>query len=124
MILQSSEIQLTDLRFYAHHGVLPQERSIGAQFSVTIVLHLSLDNRAFLHDCLEGTVNYAEVYTLVQQEMAKPSQLLEHVATRILRALFQHFYLVEQASVEVMKLAPPIQGFEGSDCRVRLHATR
>ncbi|MDO5074949.1 MAG: dihydroneopterin aldolase [Bacteroidales bacterium] len=124
MTLHNSEIQLTHLRFYAHHGVLPQERIVGGHFIVTLSLRVALDETALLHDELSGTVSYAEVYAVVQREMSRPSQLLEHVAARILRAVFEAFSRVESATIEVAKEAPPIPSFDGDDCRVRLTAAR
>ena len=52
----------------------------------------------------------AEVYELTKQEMNIPSQLLEHVAGRICRALRHHFPQIEQIEIRVSKLNPPFGG--------------
>ena len=36
MKVQSSYICLNDMRFYAYHGVLPQERRVGGWYTVTL----------------------------------------------------------------------------------------
>ena len=113
-------ITLPTLRFYAYHGVLPQERKVGGDYELT--LHLQIDNddayEALCYDELEGTVNYAEAYELVKQEMEKPSQLLEHVVARVARALIRGFSKVREVQVDLTKCAPPIHGFSGRGASV------
>lgn len=118
------DIQLTNLNFYAHHGVLEQERQVGGHFRVTLRLSIKAQAAAVEHDQLSGTINYAEAYELVRQVMEQPSQLLEHVAGRILTACFERFSQLLEAEVEISKLIPPISGFDGRDCRIRLSARR
>ena len=108
MILEKQTIRLRQMEFYAQHGVLPQERVVGGRYMVDVALDVRLDEAALLHDCLEGTVNYAEVYEVVREEMDVPSMLLEQVAMRILKALMKNFSLVERASVNVCKVNPPM----------------
>lgn len=123
MHIHPTEIRLSDLRFRAYHGVLPQERVVGNDYCVNLSLTLSAVADAAYTDQLEGTVNYAEVYQIVHAEMAAPSALLEHVAQRILTRLFNRFDLVEKAAVEVIKINPPFSA-DGAKAAVRLTATR
>ena len=109
MIFEKQTIRLRQMEFYAQHGVLPQERVVGGRYVVDITLEVRMDEAALLHDCLEGTVNYAEVYEVVREEMDVPSKLLEHVAARILKAVMKNFSLVERASVNVCKVNPPMR---------------
>lgn len=113
MKLLSTVITLDGIRCYAYHGVLTQERVVGGDYLVSLRLTLSDASDAVLNDHLAGTVNYAEVYKLIQREMAKPSALLEHVAGNLLKSLFEKFSLIEEAEVQVRKLNPPM----GADCR-------
>lgn len=123
MHLQSTEILLRDLRFYARHGVLEQERTVGNAYTVNLTLRLSDAGAAVFEDHLDGTISYAEVYALVREEMHTPSFLLEHVAGRILRRLFETFDLLEHAVVEVCKDNPPMSAHTAGCC-ARLTATR
>lgn len=123
MHLQSTEILLRDLRFYARHGVLEQERTVGNAYTVNLTLRLSDAGAAVFDDRLDGTISYAEVYALVREEMHTPSSLLEHVAGRILRRLFETFDLLEYAVVEVCKDNPPMSAHTAGCC-ARLTATR
>lgn len=123
MHIHPTEIRLSDLRFRAYHGVLPQERVVGNDYCVNLSLTLSAVADATYTDQLEGTVNYAEAYQVVQAEMAAPSALLEHVAQRILTRLFNRFDLLENAAIEVTKINPPFSA-DGAKAAVRLTATR
>ena len=123
MHLQSTEILLRDLRFYARHGVLEQERTVGNAYTVNLTLRLSDAGAAVFEDHLDGTISYAEVYALVREEMHTPSSLLEHVAGRILRRLVEPFDLLEHAVVEVCKDNPPMSAHTAGCC-ARLTATR
>ena len=108
---QGSQVLLKDVRLFAHHGVLSQERTVGGWFVLNI--RLSLDfSEAMQTDNLDGTVSYADVFEVVKAEMAIPSQLLEHVAGRIVRALFRTFPNVNRIYIELLKENPPM----GAEC--------
>ncbi len=117
----ASVISLKNMRFHAFHGVLPQERTVGNDYEVNLSMHVEISHETFLSDNLEGTVNYAEAYGVIKRVMNTPSQLLEHVAHKALKALFITFPRIDRAEIEICKLAPPIVGDVGSAC-VRLEA--
>ena len=123
MKIQSTIITIDRMRFYAYHGVIAQEKTVGGEYTVSLRLTLNDASAAIERDQLQGTVNYAEVYELVKKEMQQTSELLEHVAGRILEKLFAAFSLVEVAEIEVRKNNPPM----GADCdgaAVLLRASR
>lgn len=105
----TTKIELKEMKFYAFHGVGEQERQVGNHFVVDLTLSAPLDE-AILSDRLEDTVNYAEIHQAVKEEMAQPSNLLEHVAGRILRRLKRQFPQIEEVEVKVVKLNPPFGG--------------
>jgi len=111
MTIARSSITLHDLRFYAYHGVLPQERRVGGEYLVSLQVEADL-SRAVVSDDVNDTLNYADLYTVVKDEMMQPSALLEHVAGRIARAVFRQFPMVENLTVAVTKQNPPM----GADC--------
>ncbi len=112
MQIRQSTITLKGLRFYAHHGVMEQERKVGAHFSVGLTLHLGDVSAAITNDELSATVNYAEVYETAKAVMAAPSALLEHVAGRMAGELLARFPLIESLEVSITKCNPPM----GADC--------
>lgn len=107
MNLMSSKIYLRNVRFHAFHGVLPQEGIVGNDYLVNLVLDYDFSS-AMKTDNLEGTLNYAEVYQKVREEMAAPSRLLEHVAGRIAHRLFSDFPEIQKLQLSITKVNPPM----------------
>ena len=107
MKLMSSKIYLRNVRFHAFHGVLPQERIVGNDYLVNLVLDYYFSS-AMQTDDLQGTLNYAEVYQKVREEMAVPSKLLEHVAGRIAHRLFSDFPEIQKLQLSITKVNPPM----------------
>lgn len=119
MRVESSYIVLKEVRFHAFHGVMPQERKVGADFLLSLRLGYDI-SEAMQTDDVADTLNYAEVYQLVKQEMEQPSALLEHVAGRIAQTLMQQFPAVKSIDLTLTKQNPPM----GADCQgagVELH---
>ena len=111
MRLTASYIHLRQVRFHAFHGVLPQERQVGADFVVDLKVGYPL-GQAMQSDEVTDTLNYATLYDLVAYEMQQPSKLLEHVAGRIVEAISQAYPQVTSIDLELIKLNPPM----GADC--------
>jgi dihydroneopterin aldolase len=65
-------IELKNIKMKAFHGVYEEERKNGNSYSMDVLLATSLE-KAMLSDNLEDTVNYANVYSIVKEEMAIPS---------------------------------------------------
>lgn len=118
MMLQTY-IRLEKLRFRAFHGVLPQERTVGGDFEVTLRIGYPWQ-QAMESDAVGDTLDYAAVYRLVQAEMALPSQLLEHVAGRIVKALFRDFPQITSVDLWLTKVTPPM-GADSEGAGVELH---
>lgn len=107
MKLMSSKIYLRNVRFHAFHGVLPQEGIVGNDYLVNLVVDYDFSS-AMKTDELQGTLNYAEVYQKVREEMAVPSKLLEHVAGRIAHRLFSDFPEIQKLQLSITKVNPPM----------------
>ena len=107
MTLSGGYISLRNVRFHAFHGVLPQERQVGGDFLVTVRVGYPLE-RAMETDNVDDTLDYAALYALVKKEMAEPSELLEHVAGRIVKAITTSFPKVTSVDLELTKLNPPM----------------
>lgn len=105
-------IHIDKLRVHAHHGVLPQERTVGADFLVSLTADVEVDEEAFLHDRLEGTVNYADLVGVIRREMSIPSALLEHVCHRMANSLRAEFPRLHHLTLRIDKVAPPINGIQ------------
>ena len=106
-----SEIFLNSVHFYAFHGVMPQEQKVGGEFLVDLRVGYPIE-KAMETDEVSDTLNYAELYALVKQEMETPSRLLEHVAGRIIHAIRDRFPQVSSINLKITKKNPPM----GADC--------
>lgn len=111
MTINSSNISLKDLRLFAYHGVLPQERIVGAFFILNLRIRTDITH-AMATDDLASTISYADVFELVREQMAIPSRLLEHVAGRICTTLLDRFPTAQSIHLEILKENPPM----GAEC--------
>ena len=111
MKVESSYVFLKNVRFYAFHGVMPQERQVGGEFLLSLKVGYPLD-KAMESDDVTDTLNYATLFNLAKREMDIPSQLLEHVAGRIVKAITTAFPEVTSIDLELTKQNPPM----GADC--------
>ena len=59
------------------------------------------------------TVDYVHLNKIAKEEMAIRSKLLEKVAKRIIDRIFDEIKMVEEATVSISKLNPPIGGNVG-----------
>lgn len=101
-------ISLDQLQLHAHHGVLEQERRVGGDFTVSVEMDVKGAEDAVWEDKLEATVNYADAYAAIRDEMRTPSRLIEHVAGRIAQRLRHDFPQIVRIRVKVVKVNPPM----------------
>ena len=114
-----SNIFINDLRLYAYHGVMPQERKIGGWFTVSVSITYNF-TQAMVSDLVTDTISYADICEDIKKEMAKPSQLLEHVTGRIAESLLNKYPNIEAIHLKIVKENPPM----GANCNgagVELH---
>ncbi|WP_220761125.1 dihydroneopterin aldolase [Flavobacterium sp. UMI-01] len=102
-------IKLKNIRTYSFHGCLVEESKIGSDYSVDLEIKTDLTTSC-LSDELKDTVDYVHLNKIVVEEMAIRSQLLEHVAQRIIFRIFKEIPVVTKVIIGVSKLNPPIGG--------------
>lgn len=119
-LITMGTIRIEDMEFYAFHGHFKEEQIIGNKFVVDLTIETDTD-KAGSSDNLADTVNYQEVFTIVKKEMETKSHLLEHIATRILNALYSELKGIKRGTVKVSKMNPVIGGHIG---RVSVEITR
>ena len=107
-----NKIIIEGLRLYAFHGVMEQEKTVGAYFiidaEVTTDFSLAMET-----DDLQGTVSYADIFETIKREMEIPSNLIEHVGGRIATAIVDKFPNVSSVRLKILKENPPMS----ADCR-------
>jgi len=111
MKITRSKIYIRSLRMHAFHGVLPQERVVGNDYVVDVSAEYDI-SRAVATDNVADTLNYADMCKAINDEMAVPSQLIEHVAGRVAERLFRLFPAITSLRLSITKVNPPM----GADC--------
>lgn len=102
-------ILLENIEIYANHGFFEQETIVGNTFIINLKAEVDV-LEACKTDNLEKTVNYAEIYDIVKEEMMIPSKLIEHVGYRIIQRLKSNFERVISVELKISKKNPPITG--------------
>lgn len=104
-------IHLEQLRFFAFHGLYAEEKKTGNAFEMN--LSVSFQRADTVITALEDTLNYAEVYGLVKEEMQRPRELLETFLTELAATLKTRFPEITLVKMSLYKLTVPIEGFAG-----------
>lgn len=107
--MSTAIIEVSALKLYAYHGVMPQERKVGNDYEVSVQLQYPCEH-AMITDRLDSTIDYSEVVEVIKSEMAIPSALLENVVYRIYAELIRRFSRIHGGEIKLTKLRPPVEG--------------
>jgi dihydroneopterin aldolase len=105
-------IHLENIHFFAHHGLYEEERVLGNEFLVDLIVHYQ-PNQKIIHSITE-TIDYTAIYELLAERMKHPSDLLETVATGFSYQLMEKFPSILVIDFHIKKLSPPISKFTGT----------
>ncbi len=105
-------IYLNDLIFNGFHGVYPAEKKIGNTFKVDLRIQLTPTTKTI--DQLEQTIDYVQVYALIQKIMAVPTPLLETIVTNIADQILGAHPMAESVYVKITKQQLSVPYFEGT----------
>ena len=105
-------IYLNDLIFNGFHGVYPAEKKIGNTFKLDLRIQLTPTTKTI--DQLEQTIDYVQVYALIQKIMAVPTPLLETIVTNIADQILAAHPIAESVYVKITKQQLSVPYFEGT----------
>lgn len=108
-----SIIEIEEMEFFAYHGCFEAEQLVGNKFIVNATLHYNCDVPAET-DHIDDALNYQRAYEIIAQEMMKRSNLLEHIANRMINALYAAFGQLTYVKIKISKLNPPLGGKIGA----------
>jgi dihydroneopterin aldolase len=109
-LTKADEVFLEGLRFYAYHGVNPEERVQGQRFIVDVRIAADL-REAGRTDDLTKTVNYSLVYRRIREIVeGSPRALIEAVAEEIAAMVLRDFASADSVTVTVRKPEVAIKG--------------
>ena len=103
------KIYLKNIKIYAYHGCMEEEKKIGSDYLVNLIVHADL-SLSCESDELKDTVDYVALLDIVKNQMKMRSNLLENVADRVVNKIISQFPSVKKAVVKIAKLNPPING--------------
>jgi dihydroneopterin aldolase len=103
-------VRLINIVFYAHHGVLKEEHTVGAKYEVDAELTFDFTDAA-QNDDNTKTVDYGAVYKKIREALTlKKYFLIEAVAYEIANDLLRDFPVLEKVAIKVRKRNPPVDG--------------
>lgn len=103
-------IRIKKATFYAYHGVLSEEQSVGGKFEADVDLYTDF-GKAARTDNLKETINYHTVYRFMYKlALEQKHYLIESLAYKIADELLKNFERVEKVAVRVRKNNPPLGG--------------
>lgn len=109
MINKRDRIILNGMQFYGYHGVMAAEQELGQPFIVDLEMYCDLQE-AGERDDLTKTVDYSEVFALVQRIVTgERFQLIEALAERIAAEVLACFP-INEVVVRVKKPHAPLKG--------------
>ena len=103
-------VRLVNMVFYAHHGVLKEEHTVGAKYEVDAELSFDFTDAA-KNDNITKTIDYSTVYKKIKAALTlKKYFLIEAVAYEIAHDLLQDFPVLDKVAINVRKRNPPVDG--------------
>ena len=109
---QTMRISLNKLLFVGYHGLYPEEKKIGNNYSVEI--DIDFNPKQSIIDQLDQTIDYVHVYAIVKKWMEIPTPLLETLVGKIADDILSSQALANKVFVKITKLHLPISSFEGN----------
>ena len=103
------KIYLKNIKIYAYHGCMEEEKKIGSNYLVNLIVDADL-SMSCKSDELKDTVDYVALLDIVKNQMKIRSNLLENVADRVVNKIIYKFPAVRKVVVKIAKLNPPING--------------
>lgn len=110
-------VSLKQVRFFSPIGFYKEERVLGNEFFVDIVVGLDYNNPS--PDELTNTVNYEGLYQVLSLVMAKERKLLESAAYEVIDLIREKYTFLDEISVSIRKTTPPF-GVDSAHSEVSL----
>jgi dihydroneopterin aldolase len=89
-----------------------EEMKVGNEFEVDLSIDCKSPKKIITS--IDQTVNYVEVYRILQEAFGQRKALLETCAMEIGERLQEQFSEIEKLTISIRKINPPITNFTGS----------
>jgi dihydroneopterin aldolase len=105
-------IELRQLRFFAFHGLYPEEKKTGNEFEIDLTVAFIPVSGTITG--LDDTINYVALYETLRAEMQKPRDLLETFAMEMTDIIHRSFAQAKKIRISITKLHLLIPAFTGN----------
>lgn len=103
-------IKIKNASFYAYHGALEEEQSIGGKFEIDVDIFTDFTKAAH-DDDLKETIDYDKVYKFINSVVhTKKYKLIETLATFLADEILKQYPTAEKVAVRVRKHHVPVGG--------------
>lgn len=101
-------IKITNMRVFAHHGVLPEEKENGQEFFLNAKVYVDM-RKAGLSDNLEDTLDYDRLCVFLQEVFKEETfDLIEAAAEYTVQEIMRFFKPIQAMELEVRKPHAPV----------------
>ena len=107
MKINNSTISLNGLEFKSKIGLFDFEKESGNTFIVNVSIDV---DKIIYDDTIEGSVDYSNLFSIIESEMSKEYNLIETVAHKISRSIHSQIKNIKLCRLEIIKKNPPIDG--------------
>ena len=105
-------IHLHKILFYSYHGVHDEEKIWGNEYELSADFQFH-EEQGVIYS-IHQTINYVDIYQIIQQRMSVPSPLLETIIMDIGTSIKKKYDKVRSISIHLKKVHPPVSGIQGS----------
>lgn len=104
-------VQLHNLLFKAFHGIYEEERILGNEYCVNVILEFHEKTEVIQR--INETIDYSKVYDIIKSRMMIATPLLETVVMQTGNDIHLEFPDLKTISISIKKLNLPIEGMQG-----------
>jgi dihydroneopterin aldolase len=121
--MNADRIIVRNLALFAFHGVFEGEREIGQRFYLDLMVETDL-RPAAQSDAVQDTVDYGALVHVISEAFTEKRQmLLETLAERVVKRVFERFPLIQAAELTIRKPSAPIEAVFDS-VEIQIHRAR
>ena len=103
-------IRMKNCAFFARHGVLDEEETLGQRFYVDAELTVE-PSQSLEEDSIAGTVDYGVAFDVIEKIVTgKRRLLIEALALEVAKALAARFQQIRRAEITIRKPNAPVRG--------------
>ena len=103
-----NKLIIKDLKFYAYHGDLPEEKTLGQFFLLDFVFYLK-DFTYLKGEKIENTVDYVKIIKHVKEKFTERNfNLIESAASYLCDSVLENFPKIFKVELTLKKTSPPV----------------